>query len=116
MTPDDEAGNGFNKRPERPEDHEYDRLEQGAEELRKLVPDKRAGTSKLQSSNAYLRYTGIGIQFVAIGLLPAGLGYWLDTVFETLPWLLLTGLLLGFVAAMVFVILEVSRLERSAKK
>lgn len=46
------------------------------------------------------RFAGIGIQLGVTFIAGAGLGYWLDTVLLTSPWLLLGGTLLGFSAGM----------------
>ncbi|MGE3316563.1 MAG: AtpZ/AtpI family protein [Planctomycetaceae bacterium] len=42
------------------------------------------------------RITGVSLQMV----LPAALGYWLDGRWETEPWLLAIGAVLGFIVAM----------------
>lgn len=46
-----------------------------------------------------LRMSAIGIQFAISILLGAGAGFWLDNRFETGPWLLLAGVLLGSASA-----------------
>ncbi len=38
----------------------------------------------------------IGFEFLAAVLLPGALGWWLDTKFGTLPWLMLLGGVFGF--------------------
>lgn len=44
---------------------------------------------------------GIGIQLVVTILAFAGIGYWLDTKFDTAPWLLLAGLVFGATGGMI---------------
>jgi ATP synthase protein I len=39
---------------------------------------------------------GLGFEFIATVLLLGGLGYWLDGKFDTSPWLILIGGVLGF--------------------
>jgi ATP synthase protein I len=42
-----------------------------------------------------LAYVGIGFELVVPVLLGVFLGYWLDSRFDTTPWLLVVGALLG---------------------
>jgi ATP synthase protein I len=108
---------GESKRPEPPSLDQYDRLKQEAEALRQSTvsgrSDKAVKRRSLQHGmHAYMRYTGIGLQFVIAMLLPVGLGYWLDGKFGTSPWLLVAGAVLGAVGAMVWVVRTVLRMER----
>ena len=43
----------------------------------------------------YIRYTTLGFEIAAGLSLPIILGYWLDSRWDTLPWLTLIGVLLG---------------------
>lgn len=52
---------------------------------------------------------GVGFEFLAALLLPGALGYWLDGKFNTRPWLMLVGGLLGFAVGLF-------QLVRSARK
>jgi ATP synthase protein I len=54
--------------------------------------DKRKEPSML---DALSLASGIGIQFAASVLVGLGLGWFLDRVFHTSPWLLLAGIILG---------------------
>ena len=50
---------------------------------------------KLKTMDAYGRYAGLGVQFVAaMGVLGLG-GYWLDGRLGTYPLLLIVGIFLG---------------------
>jgi F0F1-type ATP synthase assembly protein I len=41
-------------------------------------------------------FASMGFEFIAAILLPGGLGYWLDTKWQTTPWLMLVGGVFGF--------------------
>lgn len=60
---------------------------------------------------AWLRYSGLGVQFVVTLGLPIAGGYWLDAKLGTLPVFVVIGALLGMAAAMVGVIRAVARME-----
>lgn len=55
------------------------------------------GSRDTQARRQGLAYQG-AIEAVFAILIAAGLGYWADTSFGTSPWLLVTGLVLGFTA------------------
>jgi F0F1-type ATP synthase assembly protein I len=112
--------NGDNKRPEAPSPDEYQRLKVEAERVRQThqsgVSDEDVRRSSIkQGTHAYIRYTGIGLQFALMIVLPLGLGYWLDKQFNTLPWLMVAGALLGSVGGMVWVVKSVFRMENRAE-
>jgi ATP synthase protein I len=45
----------------------------------------------------YAEYLSLGLE-IAVGITaPILIGYWLDTYFDTSPWILLTGCLVGMV-------------------
>lgn len=114
--PQDGAGKGESK-PQAPSPDEYRRLEDEARALRGIKGvERRESSSPKAGMNAYLRYTGIGFQFLAMLGVPGALGYWLDTRLGTMPWLLLTGSLLGGAAAMIVVVREVLRAEEAEKR
>jgi hypothetical protein len=50
----------------------------------------------VREQRSSLQYAGVGIQFGLTIALFALLGRWLDARFETSPWLLFLGVLLGF--------------------
>lgn len=56
---------------------------------------------------------GIGIEFVCAVVLFAGLGWWLDKKFETSPWLVLVGCLLGFAVGLYTLIRAGNRMMKS---
>ena len=59
------------------------------------------------------RMAGIGVQFGAVISLFALAGYWLDDRMGSSPWLLLLGVLLGFVGGTISLVKAVSRLKES---
>jgi F0F1-type ATP synthase assembly protein I len=104
------------KRIEPPSPEEYERLRRDAEALRQTKQsgqsDEAVRRSEIKGgTHAYIRYTGIGLQFMLMIVLPLGLGYWLDKQFGTLPWLMVAGALLGSVGGMVWVVKSVFRME-----
>lgn len=112
----DLAPNGDMKRPEAPDPEEYRRLESEAEKLRQSAMSEQSDASRKRGRHqagmhAYVRYTGIGMQFLVLMLLPMGAGYWADTLLETTPWLLVTGAALGAVAGMTWLVRTVTRME-----
>ena len=110
------AENGKARRPVPPSPEEYERLRRDAEALRQTKQsgqsDEAVRRSEVKSgTHAYIRYTGIGLQFMLMIVLPLGLGYWADTWLETLPWLTVVGAVLGSVGGMVWVVKSVFRME-----
>ena len=58
------------------------------------------------------RYAGVGLE-VAVGVgLGAAIGYWLDKRFDTRPWCLVCGSMLGLAGGMYLLIKEVMKLNR----
>jgi F0F1-type ATP synthase assembly protein I len=109
------------QRPEPPSPEEYQRLKEEAELLRQARQSGESDEARKRREvkggmHAYIRYTGIGIQFVLLIVLPLGLGYWLDTQFKTLPWLTVAGAALGSVGGMVWVVKSVFRMEAKGDK
>jgi F0F1-type ATP synthase assembly protein I len=45
----------------------------------------------------YLEYLGLGAELAVAISLPILLGFWLDSRYDTSPWFLLSGILLGMV-------------------
>lgn len=63
-------------------------------------PDVLATGKKVASAAGDLgRFAGLGLQFTATLAVCGGLGWWLDTLFGTFPWLLVAGVLGGGVIA-----------------
>lgn len=110
------AENGDFKRPEPPSPDQYERLMREAEALRQSKLSGRSDDAVKRSTmqrgmHAYVRYTGIGLQFLLAMLLPVGLGYWLDSLLATSPWLTAGGAVAGAAGAMVWVVKTVLRME-----
>jgi F0F1-type ATP synthase assembly protein I len=102
-----------------PSQQQYEQLQREAETLRQSPQSGKSAEQQRKRDiqggvNAYARYTGIGIQFVLVMLIPMGLGYWLDGLLGISPWLVVTGALLGGVGAMVWVVHAVFRMENRA--
>ena len=76
------------------------------------TPDRSSvGSSGL--GTALSRSAGIGVQFGAVISLFALLGYWLDERMGSSPWLLLLGVLLGFVGGTISLVKAVSRFKQN---
>lgn len=45
----------------------------------------------------YLEYASLGVEIAASFSIPIIVGYWLDERYQTSPWLLLFGILIGMV-------------------
>jgi F0F1-type ATP synthase assembly protein I len=58
--------------------------------------DRRDGDAARTEALQWHRMAGMGLEFVVAILLFAGLGWWLDGVMNTKPWLLIVGCGLGF--------------------
>ncbi|MCY2961790.1 MAG: AtpZ/AtpI family protein [Planctomycetota bacterium] len=50
------------------------------------------------------RYAGLGLQFALTMAVLGALGWWLDRRFGTLPWLLVTGVLVGALGGFVRIV------------
>jgi F0F1-type ATP synthase assembly protein I len=113
--------NGETKGQKPPSPEEYERLRQDAEKLRQLPHSGESDEARRRSdmksgTHAYIRYTGIGLQFALMIVLPLGLGYWADVSFGTLPWLTVVGAAAGSVGGMVWVVKSVLRVESKDEK
>src|SRR5688572_19446281 len=98
---------GYSK-PQMPPSGEYEKLRREAEQLRQLAgasEAKQAARTRSQGgSGKCLRYAGIGVQFLVMMGLAMLLGWWIDGLLGTRPWLMVAGAVLGMTAAMVFVV------------
>lgn len=106
-------------RPVVPPPGEYENLRREAEQLRKLGGEGKEHTARAQTMgemNKYMRYTGMGIQFVVMMGLPMALGWWIDGLAGTRPWIMVAAAIAGMVAAMVFVVRTVLRMESGGRK
>lgn len=73
----------------------------------------KSGSSALMAG---LRYTGLGIGFITEAGIVAAVGWWLDGKFETSPWLLVVGALLGVTLATVSLVKNVEKLDRMSAR
>lgn len=109
-------------RPPSPED--YERLRRAHDELRQTHEvrselQRRAKDNDRGALQKYLRYTGLGLQFLFTLGLPIAGGWALDNALGLLPRtpvFLIAGSILGMVAAMWSVVRAVSRMEGEDKK
>ena len=60
-------------------------------------------------SKDFARYAGLGLQFALTVVLLGALGWWLDSVFGTRPWLLVVGVFAGGALAFVSLLRSVPR-------
>jgi F0F1-type ATP synthase assembly protein I len=68
-----------------------------------------------QSTMAQLApYMGMGLQIAAAMTVFGGLGWWLDTRFNTTPWLLVVGVILGATGGMISAIRTALRGEKKS--
>ena len=59
----------------------------------------RSAESAESQRNEAMRWhhlAAIGMEFIVAILLCGGIGWWMDSKFNTSPWLLITGMFLGF--------------------
>lgn len=59
-------------------------------------PPGRRDPGSDQSSAGWYRMAGAGFEFFVSVLLFAGIGWWLDRRLDTLPWLTVAGVGIGF--------------------
>ena len=106
-------------KPVPPSPSEYEKLRREADSLREIEgvdeAKQQARVSSQQDMGKYLRYTGLGLQFLVMMGLPMALGWWLDGMLGARPWLMAGGAVLGIVGAMVFVVRTVLRMEGTDK-
>ncbi|MEX2585126.1 MAG: AtpZ/AtpI family protein [Balneolaceae bacterium] len=48
-----------------------------------------------QGSRDYLRYLSLGVEIAGTLILPIGIGFWIDSFWDTSPWFLLGGAIIG---------------------
>lgn len=60
----------------------------------------------------YAEYLSLGLEIAVAIALPILIGYWLDSYFDTSPWLVLAGCLIGIVNVMVIIIRLAGRLNK----
>jgi len=89
-------------------------LEETRGENRKPLSVLRFGSSRETSS--WMRYSGMGLQMVAVLLLPIFAGLWMDSQLETSPLGILVGSGIGIVGSMATVILTVTRQEKREER
>lgn len=64
----------------------------------------------------WTQYSATGLEFGLSVIIGLGIGYWLDTVFGTAPWLALFWLTCGVVAGVRSLYRLAKRLEREAEE
>lgn len=67
-----------------------------------------------KSTSSWVRLSGIGVELLAAIAGFTLIGYWLDRKFDTEPWGLLIGALLGVIGGMYNVIRQALRATREA--
>jgi F0F1-type ATP synthase assembly protein I len=75
-----------------------------------MVSAKKSSRSTMQQLAPYM---GLGLQLAAAMVAFGAFGWWLDSRFDTSPWLLIVGLLLGATGGMIHL---VRTAVRSGKK
>ena len=75
-------------------------------------PSGRSGDDARQAQGWYA-LAGIGFEFVAAVLFCGGIGWWLDSYFETSPWLLIVGGGLGFAVGLWMMVKAANRSFKS---
>lgn len=68
------------------------------------MPKRPSPKSLTGAGQDFGRYAGLGLQFVLTLVLLGALGWWLDSLWGTGPWLLVTGILLGSVVAFITIV------------
>ena len=91
-------------------------LRQATEAEGKQAEGQKSQSDKRATPNGLGLATRITTELVAAVLVGALLGWWLDGVFGTSPWLLLVFLLLGFAAALRNIVRVASQAEQGAKR
>jgi hypothetical protein len=71
------------------------------------VSDATAPLEQLPLQNDLARFAGLGIQFTLTLVLLGALGWWLDSLCGTRPWLLVAGVLGGGVLAFIALVRSV---------
>ncbi|MFH5831095.1 AtpZ/AtpI family protein [Halalkalibaculum sp. DA3122] len=67
--------------------------------------------SQNNTFSKYTQYISLGAEIAAAILLPIVLGYWLDDYFNSSPWLVLAGCLIGIVNVMIVIFRLADRLN-----
>ena len=91
-------------------------LRQATEAEGKQAEGQKSQSDKRATPNGLGLAARITTELVAAVLVGALLGWWLDGVFGTSPWLLLVFLLLGFAAALRNIVRVASQAEQGAKR
>jgi len=73
-------------------------------------------TLKDFSKQDHVAISSLGMEFALSEVLGAGVGYWLDTRWGTLPWMLLAGVCGGFGLGMYIVWRRAKELSRQTKE
>ncbi|MBO7191455.1 MAG: AtpZ/AtpI family protein [Elusimicrobiaceae bacterium] len=68
------------------------------------------------SAKDHVAITTLGLEFAAAEMLGAGVGFWLDKKYQSSPWFLLAGAVVGFMLGMYIVWRRTKEMERDEKK
>lgn len=69
--------------------------------------DVDAADTARSSLAGFTRYGGLGIQYAGTIVVLGALGYWADSAFDTLPWFLIAGILIGSVGGFISLVKKV---------
>jgi len=50
------------------------------------------------------QYITLGIEIMTALMVPMGVGFWIDSIYDTTPWGLICGVLLGFAVVMTLLV------------
>ncbi len=67
------------------------------------------------SAQDHVAITTLGLEFAVAEILGAGLGFWLDKKYQSSPWLLVAGAVVGFMLGMYIVWRRAKDMEREKK-
>jgi ATP synthase protein I len=77
------------------------------------MPDEPKRASEDEQTAGWWSLAGIGFEFLAALLVPGAIGYWLDGKFNSRPWLMLVGGLLGFAIGLMQLLREAKKTFKS---
>lgn len=67
------------------------------------------------SAQDHVAITTLGLEFAVAEILGVGLGFWLDKKYQSSPWLLVAGAVVGFMLGMYIVWRRAKDMEREKK-
>ncbi len=66
------------------------------------------------SAQDHLVISTLGLEFATAEILGGAVGFWLDKKYNTLPWFLLVGVVLGFMLGLYIVLRRTQEMDRLA--